>query len=608
MSWRWLLPAALALVAVILLTEWYPGSTDKAPAVATPSAEAPDQAPIALQWRDGVAQRYRVLSESAMQMRASGQGASSIRVYLMGLLDTLMLEAGNDEAVVGMRLSSVELKINDTVDAGTNRALGAPFRVRFAANGMPLAFEFPAEVNQQNRSILENLLRSFQVSLENVDHWVANESNGSGTYEAAYKRTGPAQFEKSKRKFNTIAAGMISWTDISSTETFSIEAGRNWIAEMNVNETLHSDGQGGPAMRVSNRATLKLQPGAQLALSPDLWRFDAVAAAAAAPSAIRRPVPNITAEEARRRILATVPELDAARQGRLGLIHRLRDLLRVDDSLPAVILDVLKTQELDDRTRADLYLVLEQAGTESAQAALVEVITDDSWSLQDGMRAIVAMGGVKQPTTESITALWDMAQYSAGGERQHMAGSATFALGSIGNTMNKADDPEYASLRSGLLNNALGGGDVIQRSNYITALGNTHDPTLANEVVILLDDAEPSIRRAAVLSLGSLGTDQVADRLVSHYRAEDNGYVRGAIAESLQSWADPSDSAMAMFRQTARTEADESTRYNIAVLLADNLDKFPENEPVLREIMRSEPSKRIRQKVAQALSLHGSQP
>ena len=601
MSKQWLLPAALALGAAILLAEWYWSSTDKDSQLKTQPAATADSEPLTMQWRYGVSQQYQVLSESSMQMQATAQGASSIHVHILGQLDTLTLEEGSSEAVVGMQLSSVELKINDTVDAGTNRDLGVPFRVRFAANGMPLAFEFPVEVNQHNRSILENLVRTFQVSLDSVDNWVVNESNGSGTYEAAYKRTGPWQIEKSKRKLIAAAAGMVSWSEISSTESFSIKAGRNWITEMNVQETFHFDGQGGPAMTVSNHATLKLQPGTQLALSPDLWRFDAVTALA---STLKRPELDITPEEARKQILVTVPELDAAKQGRLGLIYRLRDLLRVDASLPAIILDVLKTQELSDRTRADLYLVLEQAGTESAQAALVEVITDDSWPLKDGMRAIVAMGGIKQPTTESITALWDMAQYSSGGERQRMVNSATFALGSIGNTMNKADNPEYATLRSGLFSNALGGGDVTQRSNYITALGNTHDTTLANEVVILLDDAEPAIRRAAALSLGSLGTDQVADRLVSHYSAEDNGYVRGAIAESLKSWTKPSDSAMAMFRQTVRTETDESTRYNIAVLLGENLDKFPENESVLREIMRNEPSKRIRQSVAESLATH----
>lgn len=600
---RWLLPAVLALGVIILLAEWYTSSTDNAPTVATQPAAPTDIAPLDIQWRDGVAQQYRVLADSSMQMQAAAQGASSIRVHMQGQLDTLTLATADDESVVGMRFSSVELRINDTVDAATNRALGAPFRVRFAANGMPLAFEFPAEVNQQNRSILENLVRTFQVSLESDDSWVVNESNASGTYEAAYRRIGPAHIEKSKRKFNTTAAGVVSWSEISSSENLIIETGRDWVAEMNVQESMRSDGQGSPAMTVSNHATLKLQPGAQLALSPDLWRFDAVATVATASTA-RRPVPDITPEQARNKILATIPELDTAKQGRLGLIHRLRDLLLVDDSLPAVILEVLKTQELDDRTRADLYLALEQAGTESAQAALVEVITDDSWSLKDGMRAIVAMGGIMQPTTESITALWEMAQYSSDGERQRMANSATFALGSIGNTMNKADNPEYATLRSDLLSNAMGSGDVTQRSNYITALGNTHDTTLANEVVRMLDDAEPAIRRATALSLGSLGTDQVADRLVSQYSAEDNGYVRGAIAESLQSWTEPTDSAMEMFRQTVRSEADESTRYNIAVLLGNNLEKFPENKTVLQEIMRTEPSKRIRQSVAESLTTY----
>ncbi len=599
------MPAALVLlIGIVLLALWYPGSTDKDPQLATEAVDTADSAPVTMQWRYGVAQRYQVLSESSMQMQATTQGASSIRVSMRCQLDSLTLETGTDQSVVGMRLSSVELNINDAVDAATNRALSEPFRVRFAANGMPLAFEFPAGVNRQNRSILESLVRTFQVSLDSADTWAVNESNASGTYEAFYKRTGPAQFEKSKRKFINTAAGMVSWSEISSTESFSVEAGHNWLTEMSVQETMRSDDQGGPAMTVSNHATLKLQPGTQLALSPDLWAFDAVATPAAAASSVRRPVLDITPEEARKRILAKVPELDTATQGRLGLIHQLRDLLRVDSSLPSLILDILKTMELSDRTRADLYLALEQAGTESAQQALVEVITDESWPLKDGMRAIVAMGGVKRPDAESVTALWDMAQYNAGGERQRMASSAAFALGSIGHTMNKDENPEYASLRSSLLSQALGGGDVTQRSNYITALGNTQDTTLANEVVILLDDAEPAIRRAAALSLGSLGADQVADRLVLHYSAEDNGYVRGAIAESLQSWTRPSDSAMAMFRQTVRTETDESTRYHVAVLLSENLAKFPENESVLREIMRKEPSKRIRQKVAEALSLH----
>jgi HEAT repeat protein len=607
---RLLLTAALGLGVVVLAALWLPGMLDRTQETASSANTPSDSTPLFIQWQAGMAQQYRVLSESSMQMDATtAGGASSIRVQLQGLLNMLTLEADNDEVLVGFQLSSVELAINDVVDADTNRSLGMPFRVRFAPDGMPLVFEYPAEVSTRSRSMLENLVRTFQVSLDPGDSWVMQETNGSGTYEAAYQRTGPDRFEKNKLGFSNTAAGMLSWSELESTETIRLATGRDWLASMTVTETMRSAGQGGPAMAVNNHATLELIPGAQLALRPDTWLFTASVAAVDDMATVKakRPVPNMTPEQARRQILATVPELDEAKQGRLSLIHRLSDLLLVDASMPEVILEVLQTQDLDDRTRADLFLVLERAGTDSAQAALVKVIIDDSWALEDGMRAIVAMGGVEEPAPESVSALWDAVQSGYGDERQRMANAATFALGSVGNTMREADDPEYASLRSSLLSSATGSFDVDQRSHFIAALGNTNDPTLANEVVEFMNDSEPSIRRAAALSLGSLGTDQVADALVSHYGNENNGYVRGAIAESLQSWTQPTDSAMVMFRQTVQTETDERTRYNIAMLLSQNLEKFPENEAALREIMRNEPSKRIRQNVGEALASNNGQ-
>ena len=608
---RWLLPALL-LLGVTGAGLWFVSSTENAdtpePVAGRPDVQRDEPAaatPLQLTWRAAQAQRYRVRSHSSMQMQATVTAASSIRVGMQALLDVFILDADSYEVLAGMQLSDVELFINDVADADTNNALSVPFRVRFATSGMPLQFEFPEGVSEQHRSLLENLVRSFQISLDamhaSTENWQVLESNGSGTYEAAYRRSGPATLEKSKLGFVTAAAGMFSWSGLQSTESIRIDSRNDWLTEMSIEESMRSDGQGGPAMSVSNQASLKLLPDAQLALTAERWNF-AAAQAAADSARVSRPVPDITAKEARRQILQTVPELDNAKRGRLALIHRLRDLLLVDDSLPAVILEVLQTQQLNDRTRADLYLALELTGNVSAQSALVSVITDSSWSLKDGMRAIVAMAGIKQPTAESIAALWETAQNGFGSERQQMASSSAFALGSIGSAMKRAGHPDYASLRSDLLSNASSSGDAHQRSTYITALGNTQDPELAADVAGFLDDPAPAVRRAAALSLGSLGTDQVADTLVTHYRAEDNIYVRGAIAESLQSWTQPTDAAMAMFRQTVQTEVDESARYNIALLLAKNLNAFPENEPVLRNIMRTERSKRIREKVAEALA------
>lgn len=596
---QWLLPAALASGVLITIAVWLTG-----PEEMVADKQAASDTPLDLQWHPGVAQRYRVLSESSVGVETAGSGNPPVEVKLYGLLDTLTLEASADDTLVGMLLSEVDLQINHQSDSETNLALATPFRVRFAANGMPASFEFPAQVSVRNRSILENLVRMFQLSLEDKDSWLAQESNASGDYEATYRRVSATEFVKSKVRLITIPNDMVRWTHISSTETVRLSAGRDWIASMNVDESMRAENQGAPTMMLKNHATLELQPDVQLAVTADKWNFKAETAAIDDMTGISRPIPDVSTEEARKQILSTIPELDAAASGRLALVHRLRDLLRVDASLPATVLEVLKSQQLNDRTRADLYLALKLADTDSAQSALVEVIIDDSWSVKDGMRAIVALGGVSTPTSESISALWNTSQeYStAADDRQMVSSSATFALGRIGSTMNKSDDPEYASLRSNLLSNAMTTADVNQRANFITALGNTQDPTLAHEITVLMDNSEPAIRRATASSLGNLGVDQVADTLVTHYQQESDYRVRSEIARSLDSWTQPTAEAMDMFRQTVQTEKDESTRYNIAMLLGKNLDKFPQNEAILREMMRSEPSKRIRQKVAEMLS------
>ena len=168
--------------------------------------------------------------------------------------------------------------------------------------------------------------------------------------------------------------------------------------------------------------------------------------------------------------------------------------------------------------------------------------------------------------------------------------------------MNAANDPNYSSLRAGLLNGALRGRDPQQRANFVHAIGNTRDASLAREIVALLDDAAPAVRSAAAQSLGMLGTNQAADELMQRLNQERSSVVRGAIAESLVSWTSPSAPAVASIRTAVRAEPDENTRFNMARLLGKNLATFPENRAVLQDLLRTEQSKRIRQQVAEALA------
>ncbi len=603
---RWLLVGGGALLLLASLALWLLLPSN--PESTTPSRQAAPQVNsslVELQWHVGAAQQYRVQTDSSMQMNTNGT-AKTLPVRMNCGLELRTLEANSGTALVGMQLSTVDLQIGGQTDPGTNQALSVPFRVRFASGGYPEAFEFPAGVTAQNREILENLVRMFQVTMNKGESWTAQESNGSGAYEAAYRRTGPTQVEKTKQHFKASASSppMLEGADITSTESFSLDPGRDWIAAMILDEKLQSKGQGGPAVTITNHATLKLQSASQTAASADKWQFTASAAPPDTRS-IQHPIPNISKEEARARILDAVSQLDAAKQGRMTWVHELRDLLRVDDAMPAVLLEVLRTQQLSDRTRADLYLAFEQAGTKAAQTAMSSVITDTSWATKDALRAIVALGGVDHPSSDTLSTLWSTAlDTAASGERQgRIASTATFALGSLGSAMKAAKDPDYSSLRTSLLDSAMSGVNTEQRANFVFALGNTHDATLSDDITPLLSDSAPAIRRAAALSLGMIGaTDRSAGVLMSQFKQESNSEVRGAIAESLVSWTEPTPAAMATMRDAVGKEQDENTRYNIARFLGENLDKYPTNKPVLKQLLRTEQSKRIRQSVANALA------
>jgi len=600
-SGRWLLLGCAALLLASLGALWLLGpSSDKSAAPLSKSAELPTNAPpVGLQWRVGSSQQYQVRVDSSMQINTTGAPAPQpMRVRMNCVLDLLTLETSSEAALVGMRLSSVELQIAGKSDPDTDRALAVPFRVRFASGGLPETFEFPAGVTMQNRGILENLIRMFQVTMHKGEAWVAQESNATGAYEAAYRRTATSRVEKTKRRF--VSSGpTLAGADISSKEAFRIDTQRDWIAAMTVEETLRTKGD--LAIEITNHATLDLLPMTHAAGAPDTWRFAGAAPATEEPT--KPPIANLSREEANKRLLAEVRGLDAAREGRIGWIHRLRDLLRVDAALPTALLEVMKTQELTDRTRADLYLAFELAGTLPAQAALVSVVADTTWSTRDALRAVVALGGVSRPSSDTVATLWDTVQSApSSGDRRQLVSTATFALGSLGKSMNAAKDPDYASLRARLLSGASSGTDAEQRANFVYAAGNTHDASLARDIAPLLNDAAPEVRRAAAQSLGMLGTNGAADELMSRFNQERSSEVRAAIAESLVKWTTPSASAVASIGAAVRTEPDENTRLNMARFLGANLTRFPENRTVLQNLLRTEQSKRIRQSVAEALA------
>lgn len=563
--------------------------------------------PHVIHWQVGASQRYRVAMDSSSRLNMFGTNDSqNVQVSIRSLLDLVTLGVGKDNARVGMQLSDVRVNISGQSDPEMNQMLELPFRVQFTAGGVPENFEFTEGLTGQEQSMLENIVRAFTISIpkqsmpEHKQNWVAKEKNASGEYRASYQRVSPTQLEKSKDNFVALSSSpMLNKATITSKESIQLNNKFSWIISMTVDEIMQTPGKHGPTLHVNNHAQLDFVSSNQVNVPKDRWSF----IAAKRQPILLKPVtsiPKFSPQEARQKLIEELPALDAAVEARSKRIHTLRDLLRVDGTMPAALLEQMQTQDLSDRTRADLYLALELAATEEAQAALTQVMTSPDWTTRDALRAAVALAGINKPSVETVKALWDTA-YT---ERPQISSTATYTLGSIGSRMKAANNPDYPALRDELISGAHDNSNTQQQTTFIYALGNTRDAEVVSNVTPFLDNDQPAIRRAAALSLGLMSSEQSAKALASRFEQESNSQVREAMAESLSRLplADTSK-MMASISKAIQIEAYESARYSMANFMGTNLAKHPEYKPVLQSLIRTEPSKRVRQIIGDALAM-----
>ena len=562
----------------------------------------------ALQWRLGSVQEYHFTVDSSSLIDVTGNGSGQLlTVFMDGVLEFRTLTVTPAEALVGMQITSLEFEVaGASPRETTRRELALPFRVRIAPNGLPIDFEFAGAVSGEAREVIENLVRMFQVTIQADEQWVAQETNASGLYDAQYTRKSPSTIVKTKRRYidsGQSATGTISV--VKSMESITIDVKQDWIFAMDVDEVLQTENPHGFSSEVSNRASLQLRSSRVVAKQADSkWNFVAAIAPASTEAAVELPVHKLSPEEAERQMRSVVSSLDTSADTRSSDIHRLRDLMLMDGKFPSMLLDVLRTQELTDRTRADLYLVLQLAGTPEAQAALNSLVIDTDMPAVSSLRAIVALGFVKNPTEETIETLWDTARSGmTEGDRRDVPATATLALGSMGNGLRNAENEYYSSLRAELMDGASSASDDGQRAVYLLALGNTADadPSMSRDIVFFLDDSAPEVRSAAANTLGRIGTNEAGEDLFKRLEKERNDMVRGSITEALVNWEEPSPPAIASVQTAIQSESDEKSRYNMARLLCNSMATFPENRVVLEELLQTEPSKRIRQLVVDTL-------
>ena len=581
----------LAAALLLLLPPW--------------DAVAPACDPVAgtLRWRAGHAQRHRLAIDCTVTF--GGDAASHgppVQQVVRGELAVQTLIVATDAVVLGLRLDPLEVRTNDQRSADDERLLGTPFRLRLRPDGAMLGAEFPAGVPATHAALLEELVRTFQVTVQATSQWTSRETHATGRYRADYERNGAERLRRSKRGYEAGPADdptrAIEVHGSTAEVTFGPDA--DWLAGMRIDETLATRDISGLAFRTHTRAELQLLPArAMQAAVAD--HFDFVASTplpSGAAEAIARQA-SVTPDELAAAIAAMLGELDRASEGRTTWVHRLRDLLRADDRAAALLLAALRAGTFADRTRADVFLALELGGTDVAQQALAEVAAANAWTTVDRLRAVIALGGIERPSAATLDALWQATQRRQDATGQELADTALLALGALGSSLPR--DATYTNLCDGLRAIAYGGADVGERSCALAAIANTGDAALATDVQPLLDAAEPAVRRAAAKAYGTLVPAAAATEFAARLGRERASPVRAAMAASLRNLPSPEPAVLAAVRTQLLQEVDANARLDLARCLGCHLDD-PACEAALRAVFARETLPQLRREIGEMLA------
>ena len=576
-----------------------------------PSADL-TAAPPRVSFQPGARQAYRLRIDSVLRLTGGGAGGlRTIRQAVAGTLHLRVLEADASGARVALQLGRANLSLDGRSSGELDLQLGQLFLVAFSADGAPARFEFPSALSDEAKTVLEEAIRTFQVVVPPGAGaaWSVEEQHASGRYRAAYRTTVDGRVLKAKVSYIAApdGAGAAPGLRVNvrrADATIRIDPGASWLERMvddeelavSVGEGLFTDSSLSAEL---TRIPLPEAPATlDLDAAPASYRdvSAALASRGSAPQASRAPPQQA---EVVRALPALLRALEASGGRGAALLYELRDLLRREPGAAARVLDLLRAG-VPDGTAAALLNALGMAGTEEAQAALRAVLTEPDFSRLARAQAVLALGSAPDPGVESLAALARLAN-DPGARSEGLADRAVLSLGIAGNTLRRAGADLYTGVRDDLVRRVENAADGNATATALLALGNTHDPALAEAATARLDDPSPAARSAAVHALGKLGGAADPDALARRLSLEAHGAVRSELASTLNVLPPPGSAALALVDAAIAREGDPRTRYELARLLGENLETYPAGRATLAVLSSRDPSRQVRTYAAHAL-------
>ncbi len=238
----------------------------------------------------------------------------------------------------------------------------------------------------------------------------------------------------------------------------------------------------------------------------------------------------------------------------------------------------LLVQDQDGKKLAKIIHVLEKNGTPQAQEALIEILNDTSAPKNNRYSAAIALGGIKNPTGETINALWDVFERREDSVSETVSNIAILSIGRISSAV-KTKNPNLAKKINSQLSQSLY--RKVNDKNVLLVIlgviGNTGNPFLVKKIIPFTNAESEEVRKSTVSAFRRMNDGRSLSILVKKLSRDKSAYVRKAIVDTLLD-RKPNIKSVSVVQRLFPREKDKNVRKYMMRYLDKHKEMFHERD------------------------------
>ena len=506
-------------------------------------------------------------------------------------LDFRVFKKDKNFIYAGFELSNIQLHMqNYALQKQITALYELFFLVKMDKNGKFLEYYFPRSDDD-----IKGLLMLFSM-IQSIDldeaSYTTEEFDYNGVYEAKYTRN-ENQLHKSRRAYRNVNEEGINIIFKKSDINIMFDNESNYLQSLQGQETLISQEGNRTLLENTNSIEIK-KDDSQCDDTLKIWNetrdVNDIIASFALEAQKYEPFWITQEKESKRNFIKanhiTFSKIidKVAQERSIENLQMLESYLALYPSEVEKLYDIIVSA--DDEASMKLIHVLKKLNNKEAQSTLIKFIdnTQNEFSQNNRLRAIIAIGAMNNVSEEHIDTLWRYSQNVMSPDLVERSETIILALGNIASH----SDKNIANNINQRLKDTLVSESDASKHISLYAMQNSGVEHFETEILELLQTSSSTkLQVSAMKVLQDVQSAEVEVALYEKMKVEKNDYIRAAAIESL-SFFEPKENVLKDIQQNLVTQESSHTKTAMVKYLVKTIDQYPQNSVYLEAALEGE--------------------